>query len=69
MRICSLANLELTAYSSARVVHHRTMGNGLATLRACPFDLLFIDLSLRDSTISGTLDQLSLWLRPVRSLF
>jgi PAS domain S-box-containing protein len=54
-----LANLELTAYSNARVVHHSTMGNGLATLRACPFDLLFIDLSLRDSTISETLDQLS----------
>ncbi|MCI5140047.1 MAG: response regulator, partial [Candidatus Electrothrix sp. AR1] len=54
-----LANLELTAYSNARVVHHRTMENGLATLRACPLDLLFIDLSLRDSTISETLDQLS----------
>ncbi|MCI5168531.1 MAG: PAS domain S-box protein, partial [Candidatus Electrothrix sp. GM3_4] len=54
-----LANLELTAYSYARVVHRRTLESGLSTLRAEPIDLLFIDLSLRDSTISETLDHLS----------
>jgi len=53
-----LANLELTAYSAARVVHHRTLASGLATLRANVFDLVFLDLSLQDSTISETLDQL-----------
>ncbi|RWX47024.1 PAS domain S-box-containing protein [Candidatus Electrothrix aarhusensis] len=53
------ANLELTAYRDARVVHHRTLESGLVALRADSFDLLFIDLSLRDSTISETLDQLS----------
>ncbi|MCI5131538.1 MAG: response regulator, partial [Candidatus Electrothrix sp. EH2] len=53
------ANLGLTAYRGARVVQQRALGTGLARLREKPFDLLFIDLSLRDSTISETLDQLS----------
>jgi PAS domain S-box-containing protein len=53
------ANLELTAYSNARVVHQRAFMTGSARLRERQFDLLFIDLSLRDSTISETLDQLS----------
>lgn len=59
-----LANLELTAYRGARVVHHRTLEGGFATLKVDPFDLLFIDLSLRDSTISETLDQLSSLVAP-----
>ncbi len=53
-----LANLELTAYSSAQVVQHRTLESGLASLRSASFDLLFIDLSLRDSTINQTLEHL-----------
>jgi PAS domain S-box-containing protein len=53
-----LANLELTAYSRAEVTQHQTLEQGKASLRAESFDLLFIDLSLQDSTISETLDQL-----------
>ncbi len=52
------ANLELTAYRSAQIVQHRTLENGLASLRNASFDLLFIDLSLRDSTINETLEHL-----------
>lgn len=54
-----LAHLELTPYRNARVVQLRALGAGLARLREKNFDLLFIDLSLQDSTISETLGQLS----------
>ncbi|WP_339136832.1 MAG: PAS domain S-box protein [Candidatus Electrothrix sp. GW3-4] len=53
-----LANLELTAYRGAQVVVYRTLESGVACLRNEPFDLLFIDLSLQDSTIVETLEQL-----------
>ncbi|XOF32516.1 MAG: PAS domain S-box protein [Candidatus Electrothrix sp. YB6] len=55
-----MANLDLTAYAGARVVRHQTLKNGLVTLRREPFDLLFIDLSLRDSSIHETLERLPL---------
>ncbi|MCI5223465.1 MAG: PAS domain S-box protein, partial [Candidatus Electrothrix sp. AR4] len=51
-----LANLVMTAYTAAEVVHHESLRGGLESLRAEPFDLLFIDLSLRDSSINETLE-------------
>ncbi|MCI5148363.1 MAG: PAS domain-containing protein, partial [Candidatus Electrothrix sp. MAN1_4] len=58
------ANLALTAYSRARVKQHRTLEKGLASLQAGAFDLLFIDLSLRDSSINETLEHLTSLIAP-----
>uniref|UniRef100_UPI0040579A7C PAS domain S-box protein n=1 Tax=Candidatus Electrothrix sp. TaxID=2170559 RepID=UPI0040579A7C len=58
------ANLALTAYSRAQVQQHRTLERGLASLETGTFDLLFIDLSLRDSSINETLAQLSSLVAP-----
>ncbi len=52
------ANLSLTAYAHAQVIREETLRGGLERLRAAPFDLLFIDLSLKDSSISETMARL-----------
>ena len=52
------ANLSLTAYAAAQVIRQETLQGGLELLRAAPFDLLFIDLSLKDSSISETIARL-----------
>jgi PAS domain S-box-containing protein len=52
------ANLSLTAYSHAQVSREDTLRGGLERLRAASFDLLFIDLSLKDSSISQTIARL-----------
>ena len=54
-----LANLSLTAYAGAEVIREETLRGGFEQLRAAPFDLLFIDLSLKDSGIKETMDRLS----------
>ncbi|WPD22261.1 MAG: PAS domain S-box protein [Candidatus Electrothrix scaldis] len=54
-----LANLELTVYSDAHVAHQWTLEEGRTQLRTKTFHLLFLDLSLKDSTISETLNQIS----------
>ncbi|MCW5206044.1 response regulator [Desulfobulbus sp. F5] len=53
-----VANLSLTAYVGAEVIRHETLRAGVEELESGHFDLLFIDLSLKDSTISETLDRL-----------
>ncbi|MCI5145309.1 MAG: PAS domain S-box protein, partial [Candidatus Electrothrix sp. AR3] len=53
-----LANLSITAYADARIVHHETLQGGYDCLLAESFDLLFIDLSLKDSSIFQTLERL-----------
>ena len=52
------ANLSLTAYSHAEIVCEETLQGGLERLLAAHFDLLFIDLSLKDSSITETMTQL-----------
>jgi PAS domain S-box-containing protein len=53
-----LANLSLTAYAHAQVVRQETLRGGQAALADGQFDLLFIDLSLQDSSIAETMTQL-----------
>ncbi|WP_417909709.1 response regulator [Candidatus Electronema sp. PJ] len=53
-----VANLAMTAYASAEVVRHDTLHVALEELQDKRFDLLFIDLSLKDSTIAETLERL-----------
>jgi PAS domain S-box-containing protein len=52
------ANLALTAYASSQVVRHEALRSGVAALTSGSFDLLFIDLSLRDSGIAETMNWL-----------
>jgi len=53
-----VANLAMTAYASAEVVRQDTLHAGVDELQRKHFDLLFIDLSLTDSTIAETLERL-----------
>ena len=54
-----LAHLSLTSYAHAEVVQHETLQGALNSLQHQSFHLLFIDLSLKDSSIAHTLDHLS----------
>uniref|UniRef100_UPI0040578576 response regulator n=1 Tax=Candidatus Electronema sp. TaxID=2698783 RepID=UPI0040578576 len=53
-----VANLSLTAYAGAEIVRHDALRDGEEELRRRHFDLLFIDLSLKDSTIPETMSRL-----------
>ncbi|MGX9727027.1 MAG: response regulator [Candidatus Electronema sp. VV] len=53
-----VANLSLTAYAGAEIVRHDALRDGEEELRRRHFDLLFIDLSLKDSTIAETMSRL-----------
>ncbi len=53
-----IANLSLTAYASAQVFWKESLHEGLSSLATESFDLLFIDLSLKDSSIKETLERL-----------
>jgi PAS domain S-box-containing protein len=52
------ANLAMTAYSGSQVSREETMRGGLERLRTEAFGLLFIDLSLHDSSITETMERL-----------
>ncbi len=52
------ANLSLTAYAGAEIIRHEALREGEEELRRGRFDLLFIDLSLKDSTIPETMSRL-----------
>ncbi|CAK8723888.1 MAG: PAS domain S-box-containing protein [Candidatus Electronema aureum] len=52
------ANLSMTAYAGSEVIRQETLRAGVEELESRHFDLLFIDLSLKDSTITETLDRL-----------
>jgi PAS domain S-box-containing protein len=53
-----LANLAMTVYAGARIVRHETLDGALTSLGEESFDLVFIDLSLKDSTVTQTLGRL-----------
>lgn len=53
-----VANLSMTTYAGAEVIRYDTLRAGEEALQHKDFDLLFIDLSLKDSTISETLNRL-----------
>ncbi|WP_417911903.1 response regulator [Candidatus Electronema sp. TJ] len=53
------ANLSLTAYASSQVARCTALRPGVATLVNGSFDLLFIDLSLQDSSIAETMNWLA----------
>lgn len=53
-----LANLELTSYHNAAVDQCDSLEGGLEMLADTAYDLIFADLSLRDSTVISTLGRL-----------
>ena len=53
-----LAYLALTSYAGARIVQRQTLRGGIDCLGQEHFDLLFVDLSLKDSSIAQTLERL-----------
>lgn len=53
-----LANLEMTSFASAQVDSYESLSEGLSCLKKDPYDLVFIDLSLKDSVVVNTLGQL-----------
>lgn len=54
------AHLDLTGFAHARVEYASTMQRGMALLRSESFDLVFLDLSLPDSTIEASLEKIAL---------
>ncbi|MCW5198512.1 response regulator, partial [Desulfobulbus sp. F3] len=52
------ANLSLTAYARSQVIRQETLRGGLDSLQSQAFDLLFLDLSLKDSMINETMARL-----------